>query len=54
MEDQKSPKNAKMGIFERQGDTYAVIVLTKYLLKTIFLLKCLSDFAQYNIVMMSN
>jgi hypothetical protein len=25
LEDQKSPKNAKMGIFEPQGDTYAVV-----------------------------
>ncbi len=25
LEDQKSPKNAKMGILGRQGDTYAVV-----------------------------
>jgi hypothetical protein len=25
LENQKSPQNAKMGIFGRQGDTYAVI-----------------------------
>jgi hypothetical protein len=25
LEDQKSPKNAKMGIFGRRGDTYAVV-----------------------------
>jgi hypothetical protein len=25
LEDQKFPKNAKMGIFGRQGDTYAVV-----------------------------
>jgi hypothetical protein len=25
LEDQKSPKNAKMGILGQQGDTYAVV-----------------------------
>jgi hypothetical protein len=25
LEDKKSPKNAKMGNFGRQGDTYAVV-----------------------------